>query len=279
MGDLIPVSRDLTEFKWSPEETDLIKRTVAKGQNLTDPELLLFCYVSKQSGLDPLLKQIYPIKFKDNKTGEDTLNFITGINGYRCIAESTKIYAGRDDILYDEGLTQFQMIEKKRTLPTVATCTVYKIMAGMRNPTTASVRWIEYYPGGSKAKLFWDPMPFNQLGKVAEANALKVAFPQHYKGIYLDAEFDRTKARPAYQMTEDTLDMINEINVIYKDILGYNPAMMIAKNLEIAGESDLQRVPKEKLEILKYQLETLVKKNDELEGEGQNVYQDVTGEK
>ena len=44
---------------------------------------------------------------------------------------------------------------------------------------------------------------------------------------------------------------------------------IIAKNIEITGESDLQRVPKEKLEVLKFQLQALVEKAD---------YKDVEGE-
>lgn len=270
MTDIVPVGVDLVEYKWSSDQLDLIKRTVAKGQDLSPDELLLFGYVCKQSGLDPFLKQIYPVKFKDGKTGEKTLNFITGINGYRTIAERTGIYAGRDEILFDEGLTNFQMLKAKREIPRTATCTVYKMMNGIRCPTTATVRWIEYYPKGqAKAKLFWDPMPFNQLGKVSESAGLKVAFPGYFKGIYLDAEFDRTEARPAYQMTDETFDMIAEINTIYKEMLGYNPAKIIATNIEIVGESDLQRVPKEKLEILKFQLQALVEKAD---------YKDVEGE-
>ena len=262
MTDIVPMGIDLTEYKWSSEQFDLITRTIAKGQNMTPDEMLLFGYVCKQSGLDPFLKQIHPIKFKDNKTGEYDLNFITSINGYRTIAERTGVYAGRDDILFDEGKTQIEMLELKRTIPRTATCTVYKLMGGMRNPTTASVRWIEYYPGGKKAYLFWDPMPFNQLGKVSEAAALRIAFPGYFKGIYLDAEFDRTRARPAYQMTDETFDLIADINKIYKEYLGYNPASIIAKNIEIVGESDLQRVPKEKLDILKFQLQALVEKQD-----------------
>lgn len=279
MGDLIPVSRDLTEFKWSPEETDLLNKTVAKGQHLTPPELLLFGYVCKQSGLDPFLQMIYPIKFNKGKDNE-SLVFVTGINGYRTIAESTGIYAGRDDITYDEGLTKFQMEAAGRTRPRSATCTVYKILAGIRNPTTVSVLWTEYFPKLYKNKqTFWNIMPFHKLGLTAESHALRVAFPKSYKGIYLEDEFDQSEARPAYQVTEETLDMIDDIEEIYKNILGYNPASIIAKNVEVTGESDLQRVPKEKLEILKYQLKILVEKNDELEGESQNVYQDVTEEK
>lgn len=276
MSDLIPIGTDLTEFRWSPEEIDLIKRTVGKGQDLTSPELLLFGCVCKQSGLNPFLKDIYPVKFNKGEDNE-SLTFITSIGGYRAIAESTGVYAGRDDILFDEGLTQFQMIKEKRLQPSTATCTVYKLMGGIRNPTTATVRWVEYYPTDTRKQAFWKSMPFNQLGKCSEASSLRISMPRKYAGIYLDIEIDRSDARPTYQLTEDNIDLINEIDIIYKEMLGYNPARIIAKNIEIVGDNDLNRIPKEKLEILKYQLQALVEKADS--GGEQNVYGNQTGEK
>lgn len=283
MTDIVPVGTDLTEFRWSDDQIGLIKRTVGKGQDLTNDELLLFGYVCKQSGLDPFLRQIFPVKFKDSKTGEKTLSFITGIDGYRTIAERTGTYAGRDDLLFDEGLTQFQMLEKKRVKPRTATCTVYKFMGGIRHPTTSTVRWIEYFPKIQAKQFFWNQMPFLMLGKTAEGLCLRSAFPVPTRGIYLDSEFDQSDARPAYQITEDNLDLMNDIDVIYKEILGYNPAAIIAKNIEITGESDLGRVPKEKLEILKYQLQTLVEKKDAeeetVEGEVKNDDKTSTEEK
>lgn len=263
MNDIVPVGTDLTEFRWSQDQTDLIKRTIGRGQDLTDDELLLFGYVCKQSGLDPFLRQIYPVKFKDKDSDQKTLVFITGIDGYRSIAERTGIYAGRDDYLFDEGLTQFQMLEANRTIPRTATCTVYKLMSGIRNPTTSTVRWKEYFPKNQNKQFFWNAMPFNQLGKTAEGLSLRTAFPLSFKGILLDAEMHQAGIQPSYEVSEDNVELINEINMIYTEMLGYNPAQIIAHCIKIVGDSNLNRVPKEKLEVLKYQLQTLVEKSDE----------------
>lgn len=268
MGDIIPIGTDLTKVRWTDEQEALLKRTVGRNQDLTKDELLLFAYVCYQTGLDPFLRQIYPMKFKDKHSNEKILTFVTGIDGYRSIAEQSKVYAGRDDILFDEGFTQMQMLEANRTLPRTATCTVYKLMSGIRNPTTATVRWKEFYPKAENKQFFWNQMPFLMLGKTAEAHALRAAFPKAYKGVYLDSEMDQSNARPAYQLDEDNVDLINEINEIYTEMLGYNPAKIIAHSIEICGESDLMRVPKEKLEILKYQLQTLVEQQDN-EGTGE----------
>ena len=44
---------------WTPEQLDLIKRTVADGT--TDDEFAMFMHYCQQSGLDPLRKQAHCI--------------------------------------------------------------------------------------------------------------------------------------------------------------------------------------------------------------------------
>lgn len=261
MGDLIPIGKDLSEFRYDDSQLELLKNTVAKNQNLTNDEFLLMGYISQQSGLDPFLRQIYPIKFGDSKTDQKTLVFITGIDGYRLIAERTNKYAGRDEYLFDEGLTTFQMLEKKRTLPRIATCTVYKMLQGVRCPTTSSIRWSEYYPKQQSKQWNWNRMPFLMSGKTAEALSLRSAFPNNYKGIYLDAEFDQSEARPSYNVAEDNVDVINNIEEMY-GILGYNDAKKIQVNMKHTGESELGRVQKEQLEMLAYHLNGKVEKQN-----------------
>ena len=258
MSDIVPVGKDLTEFKWNKDQRDLLKNTVAKGQDLTDDEFLLMGYVAKQAGLDPFLKQLYPVKFAQGNEGKKTLTFITSIDGYRLIAERTGKYAGRDDYMFDEGLSLHQMLEEKRTVPRTATTTVYKIVQGIRSPTCTSVRWKEYYPSSKFKQFMWNRMPFLMLGKVSECASLRAAFPNNYKGIYLDIEFDQTGAEPAYQ-PEDTEGLIDEAVKLY-GMLDYNLAKVIQTNMKHIGKTDLYSAYKEQLEMLIYFLKSEVEK-------------------
>ena len=65
--------------------------------------------------------------------------------------------------------------------------TVYRMVSGQRVAFSASARWAEYAPQGSQG-FMWQKMPFLMLGKVAEALALRKAFPLDLSGLYTQEE-------------------------------------------------------------------------------------------
>jgi len=166
---------------YSRENLDLIKNTVAKFA--TDTELQLFLYQAKKTGLDPLSKQIYFNKYTSKKTGKSTVSIITGIDGYRLIADRTGAYAGNDDPIFNGDL---------KSKDFTATCTVWKIVSGQRVPFTATARWSEYCPSAPMDHM-WQKMPHTMLGKCAESLALRKAFPAELSGIYTKEEMDQAK--------------------------------------------------------------------------------------
>ncbi len=164
------------------EDLKPLRDMIAKGA--TDAELQYFATYTNRVGLDPIQKQIHFVK-RQTKNGP-ALTFQTGIDGFRLIAERSGVYAGSDDYLFNSGLSEFQMREDKKAQPITATVTVYKVVQGLRCPFTATVAWSEYYPGDAQG-FMWKKMPFNQLGKCAEAKALRKAFP-NLAGLYTDDE-------------------------------------------------------------------------------------------
>jgi phage recombination protein Bet len=176
MNDLAVQDKTSVLSVYSKEQLDLIKSQVAKGA--TDNELKLFLYHAQRTGLDPLSRQIYFQKYKD-KSGREQMVIITAIDGYRTIATRTGEHVGTDDPVFDT--------EDK---PNKATVTVYRLVKGLRCPFTATARWNEYYPSGTKA-FMWDKMPCGQLGKCAEALALRKAFPNDLSGLYVKEEMDQ----------------------------------------------------------------------------------------
>jgi len=156
--------------RYSPDQVDLIKRTVAKGA--TDNELALFLYQCQRTGLDPLSRQIHFVK----RAGQGAIQ--TGIDGYRVIAQRTGEYAGNDDPEYTGS---------DNAHPDAAKARVWRIVAGHRVSFEATARWSEYYPGEKQA-FMWRKMPFLMLGKCAEALALRKAFPAELSGLYTHEE-------------------------------------------------------------------------------------------
>ena len=99
------------------------------------------------------------------------------------------VYAGSEDIVYKDEHEEV-LNNQKVSVPGSATATVHKLMGGERYPFTATARWREYYPG-DKQGYMWTKMPFGQLGKCAEALALRKAFPKQLSGLYAPEEMDQ----------------------------------------------------------------------------------------
>jgi len=169
-------------------QIELIKTQVAKGA--TDDELKLFITVCRNTKLDPFVKQVHFVKRWDSKAGIEVGVIQVGIDGFRSIAEMSGRYAGSEDVVYKDE-QEAELAKIKMQVPGSATATVYKLMDnGERYAFTATARWSEYYPG-DKIGYMWRKMPFGQLGKCAEALALRKAFPKQLSGLYAPEEMDQ----------------------------------------------------------------------------------------
>lgn len=185
----------------NPEQVDILRKTLFKG--FTDDEIGFCLAVCSRTGLDPFVRQIHFTKRQNFKTKEWTIVITTGIDGFRLTANRSQAYAGSDEPVFKESNNR----------PIEGTVTVYKIVQGVRCGFTATARWAEYYPGDGGDGFMWRKMPFTMLGKCAEAQALRKAFPAELSNIYSHEEMaqsnnDRTllstKAAEVNQMLESS---------------------------------------------------------------------------
>lgn len=172
--------------EFSREQVDLIKQTVAK--DATDLELQLFLHQCKRTGLDPFSRQIHAVKRWDSASKRQVMAIQVGIDGYRLIADRTGKYAGNGEPEFgpfddDDGVS----------VPEWARVTVTKLVNGEPREFSALVFWTEYAARTKDGHLtrFWRQMPCTMLGKVAEAHALRKAFPAELAGIYTADEMDQ----------------------------------------------------------------------------------------
>lgn len=173
--------------KYRPEFIRLVRDTVARGA--TPEELQLFLYIAVRRGLDPLAKQLYFTKRWNTQLGKEVMTVITSVDGFRAIAERSGKYAGQDEPVFEEAPND--------RYPRKATVAVYRrdTPNGERYPVKASAYWSEYLPD-EKHDFMWKKMPHVMLAKVAEALALRKAFPEDLSGLYSPEEMAQSGIGP-----------------------------------------------------------------------------------
>lgn len=176
--------------RWPEEQKALIKRQVAK--NATDDELAMFLAFCADQGFNPLTKDVYFVK-REGKDGKpDSVAYQTSIDAMRSRAEETGKYAGNDKPVFTYN-DKNQLIH--------AQVTVWKMVEGTRCPFEGEADWEEFYPG-DKQGFMWNKMPRIMLGKCAEAQALRKAFPKQLKKVYVKEEMDQADRAIEIQETK-----------------------------------------------------------------------------
>ena len=216
-----------TTITFTPEQVDLIKRTVAEGA--TNDELALFMHQAKRTGLDPLARQIYCVK----RQGKMTIQ--TSIDGFRVVAERTGVYAGQDAPIHAYGKNPKKVGEK--FVPYKTQVNIYKFNPKTGERYLAAVGeafWDEFKPQGGQ-DFMWKKMPHVMLAKCAEAQALRKAFPQDLSGLYTDDEMAQTGDKDVNGGKKEPEPMTTEQRKAFfalADEAGYSPddAKQIAKD-------------------------------------------------
>lgn len=157
-------------------------------------DLAVFMHVCQRSGLDPFARQIHMIGRWDGKAKRTRWTIQTGIDGLRVIARRTGQFRGRGGPWWCGEDGQWRDVWLAPGPPAAARACVYR--AGEEEPTYGVALWQEYAQTGQDGRpvALWASKPAHMLGKVAEALALKAAFPQDMGGLYTDDEMPHAPA-------------------------------------------------------------------------------------
>src|SRR6056297_1897075 len=170
---------DRPQENWQ-ERMELVKQKVGSG--LTKTEWELFLYMARLYDLNPLLREIWAVKYNGKPA-----NIFTGRDGLLKIAHKSGMFDGMKTVLLvstQQGVEEADIAPKGSEI-LGAKCYVWR--KDMSHPVEVSVKLSEY----DTHRSIWKDKPNTMIKKVAEAHCLRRTFSIH--GLYLPEEFKQAQ--------------------------------------------------------------------------------------
>jgi phage recombination protein Bet len=175
----------LTTQPATPEAqlVDVLRSSLYPGARPESVSMVLgYC---KARDLDPMLKPVHivPMYVRDpgGKGGKMQDVVMPGIGLYRIEAARTGQYAGKSEPKFGPNVT-LELGGNRYTVPEYCTVTVRRVVHGHVCEFTATEYWVENYATASRdtdaPNAMWAKRSRGQLAKCAEAQALRMAFPE-----------------------------------------------------------------------------------------------------
>jgi phage recombination protein Bet len=191
-----------------PELIQTLRNSFYPGA--TDASIKMVISYCRAAQLNPMLKPVHlvPMRVKKVGGGRDDYEWrdvvMPGVNHYRTQAHRSGEYAGKTEPEFGpEKSTTLGNV--KVTFPEWCKITVYREKNGIARAFTAKEYWIENYATAGKdsdaPNAMWKKRPIGQLAKVAEAQALRMAFPELTGGTNTAEEMEG-------KTLEDATDMV-----------------------------------------------------------------------
>ena len=195
-----------------------LRKYLVGAQDVTDQEMAMFIAISRSQNLNPYTKEVYVIKYKNSPA-----QIVVSRDAYRKRAQKDPNFNGiRNGVIVENGDGSIEKLDgafkKKNQLLIGAWCEVQ--MKNLDYPIYIAVSYDEYVQtkkdyntGETKPNSMWASKPMTMLVKVAESQALRLAFPE-MSGTYSEEELppEETRPREVTEVTEPTREQIESFN-------------------------------------------------------------------
>jgi len=174
----------------------VLQNSLYPGAKRESIELVLaYC---RANGLDPMLRPVYivPTSVKNPDGAWETRDVLMpGIADYRIKAARSGEYGGKSEPEFGPDVRE-TLSGVAVAYPAWCRITVRRIVQGQPREFTATERWLENYATAKRdtqaPNAMWKKRPYGQLAKVAEAQALRMAFPEFSAGYTMEEMQGRT---------------------------------------------------------------------------------------
>ena len=177
---------------------------------VTDAEVIQFISICKANGLNPFIGECWLVKFQGSPA-----SMITARDAFLKRAENSPTFEGMQSGIIVIRENKVQEVEGSFFLQgdqlVGGWATVYR--SDRKFPYVVKVRLSEY----NKGKSTWSVMPGTMIQKVAEAQALRKAFPMSVSGLYTPEEMPD-------EQSQEPLPKANEVKPVFAEAVQEAPA-------------------------------------------------------
>lgn len=187
MSSQLTIREDQTEF--TPQQMTALESLGV--QQAMPAEVQMFFDQCQRTQLSPWARQIYMIGRWDGRLGRNKYQVQVSIDGLRLVAERTKEYQGQTAPEWCGPDGQWRDVWLESQPPAAARVGVWR--ENFREPTYGVARLAGYMPMTKQGQPqgLWRTMPDVMIAKVAEALALRKAFPMELSGLYTGDEMQQ----------------------------------------------------------------------------------------
>lgn len=177
--------------------TGIIKQYIPGGSNLTDAEAYMFLSLCKFNGYNPFLNDAYAVKY-----GSNPVTMIVSKAALLKRAQKNPKYKGIKSgivVLNAEGKIEYRKGELYLDGEEIIGGWADVYVDGYVEPVSAVVNFKEYCQmKDGKPQSKWGTTPATMINKVAQAHALREAFPQDLSASYTAEEmgYEEVPANP-----------------------------------------------------------------------------------